>query len=339
VLYSKAMRIGIVTPAPPYSHYGNRITALRWGGILTKLGHRTSIVQKYEGQSYDLLIALHARRSSSSIRRFHRDHPQLPLVLALTGTDLYRDIRHHIGAKRALEVADRVIVLQPNALRELPSEFRSKTRVIYQSIESKKAKESPRTASAELSSQRLSANKDFTVCVIGHLRPVKDPFRAALAVRLLPHDSKILLVHVGRAMMENMATKARAEMKINSRYRWLGERSHSRAQQILAGCRLCVLSSRIEGGANVLSEAILAAVPVLASRIEGNVGILGSNYPGLFNVGDTKGLARLLSRAETDRTYLNDLIARVRKLARLFRRAREEQAWAQLLSELLKPQP
>src|SRR5512133_247916 len=124
----EAMRIGIVTPAPSNSRYGNRITALRWAGILKNLGHRTSIVQNYNGQPYDLLIGLHARRSSSSVKRFHRDQPQSPIVLALTGTDLYRDIRKHVGAKEVLELADRIVVLQPNGLAELPTELRVKAR-------------------------------------------------------------------------------------------------------------------------------------------------------------------------------------------------------------------
>ncbi len=94
------------------------------------------------------------------------------------------------------------------------------------------------------------------------------------------------------------------------------------------------MSSKIEGGANVISEAIVAGVPVLASRIDGNVGILGDDYPALFDVGDTRALARLLDRAETDATFLKELYRRTKSLARLFNSQKEIRAWAELLAEL-----
>ena len=131
-----------------------------------------------------------------------------------------------------------------------------------------------------------------------------------------------------------MAARARKETRANPRYEWLGELPRSHVRRILAKSPLSVVPSRIEGGANVVSEAITASVPILASRIDGNVGILGADYPGLFEVGDTRELARLLARAETDREYLAELRDRCKKLAPLFDPAREEQAWADLISEL-----
>ena len=98
--------------------------------------------------------------------------------------------------------------------------------------------------------------------------------------------------------------------------------------------QICVLSSRTEGGANVLSEAIVEGVPILASRIDGNIGILGDNYPGLFDVGNTRALAGLLLQAETDPEFLNDLRRHVKELAPLFNPQRERRAWADLLGEL-----
>ena len=87
------MKIAIVTPAPPGSRYGNRITALRWAKILRRLGNRVSISQMYDGEPYDLLVALHARKSHPSIVNFRRHNLSVPIIVALTGTDLYGDIR------------------------------------------------------------------------------------------------------------------------------------------------------------------------------------------------------------------------------------------------------
>ena len=128
------MKIGIITPAPPRSRYGNRVTALRWAHILRSLGHRVVISQSYAGEPFDLLIALHARRSHAAIARFCREHPAAPLVVAITGTDLYHDLPRSRQAQHSLELATRVVVLQPAALAELSPRLRDKARVIYQSV-------------------------------------------------------------------------------------------------------------------------------------------------------------------------------------------------------------
>jgi len=326
------MRIGIVTPAPPNSRSGNRITALRWAKILRRLGNRVSILQAYHDEHYDLLVALHARRSYPSIINFRSENPQAQIIVALTGTDLYRDLRTNHRAQKSLEIANRIVVLQPKAIEELRPAWRAKTRVIFQSVEAL-----PGTASKTKANEAYLdhlPNGTFDVCVIGHLRAVKDPFRVALAARLLPNSSRIRVLQIGGAMTDAMAVQARKEMRANPRYKWLGELPRSHVRRILAKSRLNVVPSRIEGGANVISEAITASVPILASRIDGNVGILGADYPGLFEAGDTPQLVELMARAETDREYLTELRERCQKLAPLFDPAGEERAWADLISEL-----
>jgi glycosyltransferase involved in cell wall biosynthesis len=89
----------------------------------------------------------------------------------------------------------------------------------------------------------------------------------------------------------------------------------------------------MEGGANVLSEAIVAGVPVLASRIPGNMGLLGGHYSGYFPVGDTRALARLLYRAEKDTSYYQKLESWCAQRKPLFDPGREEAAWAGLLGK------
>jgi putative glycosyltransferase (TIGR04348 family) len=319
------MKIGIVTPAPAGSTRGNRITAERWARILRTLGHHVLISEKYEDEQLDLLIALHARRSHSSILRLREEHPDTPIILALTGTDVYRDIHKNRQARRSLKLADRIVVLQPHALRELTPANRKKAQVIYQSVEIGRGWKGPR---------RPPAGRNFDICVIGHLRPVKDPFRAAMAARTLPDSSLIHIIQLGGALSKQMEQRALHEMQINQRYRWIGELSRARALQVLAQSRLCIVSSRMEGGANVISEAIVAGVPVLASRIAGNIGILGQRYPGLFRVGDARELGQLMLRAETDRKFLRGLQMAVEKLAPLFDPEREQRAWARLIAEL-----
>ena len=128
------MRICLVTPVPPRSRRGNRITALRWAGILRELGHTVTVAQEYRGQPCDALIALHAVRSHPSIRSFAEERTGNPVIVALTGTDLYGDIHTDASAQQSLEMAHRFIVLQPMGIEELPERLRDKARVIYQSV-------------------------------------------------------------------------------------------------------------------------------------------------------------------------------------------------------------
>ena len=115
------MRIVVVTPAPRGARTGNRVTALRWARILRGLGHRVTVAARYAGQPCDLLVALHARRSFPSIAAYRRRRPRAPVVVALTGTDLYHDLSSSAWARRALEMATRIVVLQSMAIAALPA--------------------------------------------------------------------------------------------------------------------------------------------------------------------------------------------------------------------------
>jgi putative glycosyltransferase (TIGR04348 family) len=315
------VKIQLVTPAPLRINNGNKITALRWAGILRKLGHRVCVTQNYDGDPCDLLIALHARRSAASIARFHRLRPKRPLVVVLTGTDLYRDIHTNRKAQRSLELATRLVALQKLALAELPKRLHAKTRIIYQSAEPYKA-------------GRLPPRRMFRVCVIGHLRAEKDPLRMALAARGLPAASRIQVTHIGRALDDTLERRARAEMKRNRRYRWIGEVSHGKTRSILASSHLLVITSRMEGSSNVLSEALASGVPVIASKIPGLMGTLGNAYPGFFPVGDTRRLTALLAKAETDRQFYARLKRTCKRLAPLAKPSREIANWQRMLREL-----
>jgi putative glycosyltransferase (TIGR04348 family) len=315
------MRICLVTPAPPGSLKGNRVTAERWAGLLRELGHHVDIVVEYQGEDCDLLVALHAFKSHASIRRFRDARPTDPLVVGLTGTDLYGDIYTRPDAVESLGLATRLVLLQPLGRNVLPADVQDKARVIYQSVQVPSSTPGTRT-------------DVFEVCVMGHLRPVKDPSRTALAARLLPAASRIQVLHVGGALSEDLAEEARAEAARNPRYQWLGELPQSEALAVLSRCHLLSLTSQSEGGANAISEAVVAGVPVISSHIDGSIGLLGQDYPGYFPVGDTQALADLLWRAESDSEFYDSLRDRCARLRPLFEPAREKQSWADLLREL-----
>jgi putative glycosyltransferase (TIGR04348 family) len=311
------VKVGIVTPQGPAFRTGNRTTADRWARFLRELGHDVGVEQAWSGGDEDAGIFLHARKSHPSIKRYAGTGR--PLVVVLTGTDLYRDFSEP-ETRESLELATQIIVLQEAAFEDLEERHRRKARVIHQSAEPVK-REPP-------------SERSFDVLVVGNLRAEKDPFRAALAAKLLPRSSRVRVIHAGASPNEEWTKGARAHAASNPRYRWLGEASHPKVRELLARTRLFVQSSTMEGGANTVSEALAAGAPILASRIPGNTGMLGRGYPGYFPARDEEALARLLRRAETDAPFYALLAERCADMAPLSLPEREKEALKDLLARL-----
>jgi len=289
------MKISLVTPAGAGMRNGNRHTALRWAAFLRAAGHKVAVSTKDLDSKADLLLALHARRSHESILDFWRRHPDRRIVLALTGTDVYRDIRVDGQAQESLERADRLIVLQPKAIEELPSHLQGKARVVVQSSSTRLRHRPPRKG-------------PFRLCVIGHLREEKDPLRTLAALRFLP-EADVGVIQLGALLDPKLKPDT-----TDRRYRWRGGVTHASALKVLASSHAMVISSYLEGGANVVCEAIRIGVPVLASYISGNVGLLGERYAAYFPAGDARALARLIALASKDKALYSTMKKQIAKL-------------------------
>jgi putative glycosyltransferase (TIGR04348 family) len=311
-------RITIVTPAGAGTRNGNRHTALRWAGMLRAAGHRVAVMVAWDGKPCDALLALHARRSHDSISQYRALHNESPLVVTLTGTDLYRDLPDSAAARRSLELGDRLIVLQDAALRELDPVMRRKARVVYQSSDSRLRHAPPATG--------------FRIAVVGHLRSEKDPLRTAVALQHLP-KKEIEVIHIGSALDPALGEEAKRWMEREPRYRWLGSLPHGRTLGWIARSHVLVVSSVMEGGANVIAEAARIGTPVLASRVSGNVGMLGAQYPGYYPLHDDHALARLIARAADDERFYGRLKRRLQDRRKLFAPSAERSALARVLRE------
>jgi len=310
-------RLIIVSPALKKANNGNWRTAHRWSQFLRPRCHVEIAsdwpVDEERRRDAPRLIALHARRSASAVKRFADAHPSHPLIVVLTGTDLYGDLHIDAAARRSLDLATQLVVLQEAGLDELQPEHRAKCRVIYQS--------------ARAMPPGTPNRHSFDVIMVGHLRPEKDPLTPMRALSGLPDESAVRLIHIGEALDEDLLRAVR-ELQDHRwpsirRYLWLGGRAHGETRQRIRRARALVISSTMEGGANVIVEAVTSGVPVIASRICGNVGMLGRDYDGYFAVGDVGELSALLARVSTDESFLEHLRQQCAQRAPLFAPARE----------------
>lgn len=281
-------RIIIITPYLAQSNNGNWRTAKRWAGMLDSK-FRTATQTDWQGEACACIIALHARRSATSIAAWAEAGKPMPLVLCLTGTDLYNDIAHDQAALRSLELADRLIVLQEDALRHVPVRHRGKTQVIFQS-------------SRSLQPFRKPVGR-LDCVMVGHIRVEKDPLTALRALKLLPASLPVRLQHIGETLDPDLALTIENLAKDEPRYHPVGALPHGLTRAAIKRAHFLIHPSKMEGGANVIAEALTAGTMVLASEMSGNIGMLGKSYSGYFPVGDAPAMARLLERALDDANF------------------------------------
>lgn len=282
----------------------------------------TAISDRFEGQACDLVIALHARRSAASIAEFAQRRPGRPLIVVLTGTDLYRDIDHDPQAQQSLRLATQLVVLQDQAPQALHASLRHKCSVIYQSA--------PRL-------QPLPPlRRVLRVIQVGHLRDEKDPLTFMRAALRLRHRSDIHWQQIGEALDPAWASAAQRTVAGCPPYRWRGGLPRAAARQQIRHAQLLVNSSRMEGGAQVVLEAAQSGTAVVASRIAGNVGMLGADHAGYFDLGDDAGLARLVERARDEPAFLEQLRDQTQARAPLFEPAVERNRLIELVMNALE---
>lgn len=283
--------------------------------------YRVIVQTQWDGKPADLMVALHAKRSAPSIEAYRSRRPSAPLVAVLTGTDLYRDLPSGPEVARSLDLADRIIALQDDALRLLEARWRRKAQVVFQS--------------ARVLPPRTKPKGRLHCVAVGHLRAEKDPATLHAAVARIPAGLPITFRHVGAPLDAALAQAARDLQRRDPRYRYSGALPHGTVRSTIAAAHLLIHPSIMEGGANVIVEAVTAGTPVLASRVSGNVGMLGEDYPGYFAVGDADALARCLVRALQDPAYLRALKAACARRKALFTPAAEKRAMGEIVAGLL----
>lgn len=311
-------RITIITPARRRSPSGNRVTALRWAGLLRQLGHRVRIATEWRDHPCDVLLTVHAVKSAEAVLAASKDRPDLRIATLLAGTDIYPEFSPDARAREALERADALVALQPRALDLLPANLLEKSRTIVQSA----------------TSAPTPKRDVFTACVIAHLRPVKQPHVAVEALSLRGDDLDLRLVVAGSRLDDDYGTRIAELVAREPACEWVGPLSRRDTKQLIASSHVCIVPSSSEGGANVVSEAIAAGTPCVCTAIPGNLGLLGEHWPAVFPVGDARALAELLRRCAKETSFLDDLCHRTVDLQSMVDPRTERRAWQSLLVEL-----
>jgi putative glycosyltransferase (TIGR04348 family) len=342
--------IVLVSPGLPDARNGNWQTAHRWASMLSpsfdviladqwpntatkpvEQAHLLDPPSSSEKTAPVAMLALHAYKSSTAIEAWSSIYPNRPLIVVLTGTDLYRDIKKQPQAQASIERADYLVVLQEEGPKALPVHLRSKCRVIFQSCSSFKT--------------LAKTTTHLKAVMVGHLRDEKWPqtlFEAAS--QLSSECDRIYIDHIGRALDSTLGQQALSTASQCSNYRWLGSLSHRATRHRIQHAHVLIHTSRMEGGAHAVMEAVRSGTPVLASKIDGNLGMLGLDYLGYFEPGDSRALCLLLQRCREEQAMSSRLQAKRQGLlatleeqcsarAALFEPEVEKAALLSLLSE------
>lgn len=316
--------IVIVTPAWADANNGNWQSAQRWSRFLSA-AYRVRLAADWQSGDEDLMLALHARRSAASVAAWRRAHPTRPLLLALTGTDLYRDIENDASAQRSLALADGLMVLNALGPQRLPEALRSRCSVLLQSCSARQ----PVAKTA----------RHLRALMVGHLRDEKDPLTYLRAAERLSGRQDLQFDHIGAALDPALGAAASGLAARQQHYRWLGAMPHEAVRRRIQAAHVLVHASRMEGGAHVVIEAVRSGTPVLASHIDGNVGLLGEDYLGYFPAGDDAALATLLQRCRDDAAMLSALRAQCDARQALFAPEAEASRLNAIVAGLLRHHP
>ena len=317
------LQVALVLPtgAPPGS--GNRVSVDRWSSMLRAAGHRVRVLEApglpNQHLDLDVWIGLHAERSAASLDLALAASPKVRAITVLTGTDLHREGGLSPLARHQLERSDRLVVLSPGGLGLLPGELRARTRTIPQ-------------VPGDLEPTPLPGGTP-TLAMLGHLRPVKDPLVVLDALGHLSESAPLRIVHAGEPLDPALASRCEQASAEDPRYSYLGRIPRSQALATLESSHGLLLPSRSEGGASVLSEALLLGRAVIASDAPGITAFLPKYYGGIFPVGSANNLAALLERFAAQSSWRQELTEQCVAMGAQLRSVEEAKAWQDLVTD------
>ena len=320
------LEIAMVLPEDAPVGSGNRVSAGRWSAMLRAGGHRVRELeapgQHADYAGLDLWIGLHAERSSSSLDLALTRAPGLRAITVLTGTDLNREGGPSESTQDQLDRSNRLVILNKSARRLVPEPLQDRVRYLPQvptGIDPIPVRQAP-TA---------------TLAMLGHLRPVKDPEVVLRALENLPRGLGLRVLHAGKPLCAELEQAClNASRNPSLPYQYLGPVDRTAALGILAESQGLLLPSRSEGGASVLSEALLTGRAVISSDAPGITSFLPDDYSGTFAIGDDRQLGERLERFATDAEWRHQLTELCASAGEQLRGFDEARGWLELVCEL-----
>jgi glycosyltransferase involved in cell wall biosynthesis len=321
--------VRILTPFGAQSGMGNWRTASRYCELLSGVGMQVKIFEpagigraSMPSALPKVAIVLNAFRCAEQVQAFVK--AKIPVLLVITGTDLYgalsprkKNGHAYQQAEQAMLNASAIMTLQAQAQREISQRWPQLAAKVYCVLQT-----SPiRKPSAPM----LTAHsKTVRFLVAGHIREEKDPrtafhafhkaFPEGWAQRADGRRTPVRLIQVGGEQDKSLASELR---RLASRYpgiRMEGTLSHAQTMRQMTQVHALLQPSVSEGGALVVAEAVACQLPIIASDIPAHLGQLGSDYPGLFPVGDVNQLAQTLARFIANEAYRLSLLNAVNAL-------------------------
>ena len=290
--------------------------------MLRAAGHRIRVLESpgspHQHLDLDVWIGLHAERSAASLELALAASPKVRAITVLTGTDLHREGGLSSLALKQLERSDRLVVLSPGGLELLPEELRSRTCTIPQ-------------VPGDLQPAPLREGTP-TLAMLSHLRPVKDPLVVLEALGHLSESAPLRIVHAGEPLDPALASRCEQTSAEDPRYSYLGRLPREQALATLKSSHGLLLPSRSEGGASVLSEALLLGRAVIASDAPGITAFLPKTYGGIFPVGSASDLAALLERFAAQPPWRLELAEQCVAMGTQLRSVEEAKAWQDLVT-------
>lgn len=327
-LPSRGLRVLLLSPL--LRGGGNAVSALRLARHLRAEGVRVRSLATLEPgfpprleaalRSFrpHLVHALHARKGGAA----WLDHAlpgDPPLVVSLTGTEIHRDLGDPAAAPRVLMALERAALVLASGRALLEA-----ARAVVPSIAGrsllvpKGAELPPRDPGFDLRRAAGLPRNAFVFLLPAGLRAVKDPlFALEPLARLRRRDPRVAFVHCGDALDGDLAEEFRRRAAGEPWIRSLGALPFRRMASAYAGASVVLNTSRSEGFANVLPEAMLAARPILASAVPSNAEAIRDGRTGLlYAPGDGEAFLRAAARLLRDGALRRRLGAAARREAR-----------------------
>jgi glycosyltransferase involved in cell wall biosynthesis len=280
------VRVAIITPFYLQSTRGNAVTVRRIERYLQKTGcvakvfsldtlAAAAVQEAVRSFSPDILHAFHAVHCGALTAQIAKEL-QLPYVITITGTELYRGGEQEFSVAEGLtlqNVAALVVfhdVIGKRVSDALPT-LADRLKIIPQGVEL------PDNSSAE-----TLPDSTFIFLLPAGIRQVKNLlFPFAPLAELNRRYPQVKLVIAGPAIDADYTRQLLAKVATNPFSSWVGEVAYADMPALYWSAQVVLNTSLSEGGmANSILEGMAYGRPVLVSDIEGNRSLVSDDVNG-----------------------------------------------------------